>query len=87
MIEAARELCYEAGQVSNCSIAELPNCGIAELSAELAFGNFQFRSSVIEGMAGPAGFEPATLGLEIRCSIELSYGPALSSLYPRAQTD
>src|SRR5439155_24294330 len=29
-------------------------------------------------MVGPAGIEPATLGLEIRCSIRLSYGPALN---------
>src|SRR2546427_6096517 len=29
-------------------------------------------------MVGPAGLEPATLGLEIRCSIRLSYGPALN---------
>jgi hypothetical protein len=28
------------------------------------------------GMVGPAGIEPATLGLEIRCSIRLSYGPS-----------
>jgi hypothetical protein len=27
-------------------------------------------------MVGPAGVEPATLGLEIRCSIRLSYGPS-----------
>jgi hypothetical protein len=26
-------------------------------------------------VVGPAGIEPATLGLEIRCSILLSYGP------------
>jgi hypothetical protein len=29
-------------------------------------------------LVGPAGIEPATLGLEIRCSIRLSYGPALT---------
>src|SRR6266700_5862960 len=27
-------------------------------------------------MVGAAGFEPATLGLEIQCSIRLSYAPA-----------
>jgi hypothetical protein len=32
-------------------------------------------------LVGPAGIEPATVGLEIRCSIPLSYGPAgLASL-------
>ena len=31
-------------------------------------------------MVGAAGIEPATLGLEIRCSIRLSYAPGL--LYP-----
>jgi hypothetical protein len=30
-----------------------------------------------EDMVGAAGIEPATLGLEIRCSIRLSYAPAL----------
>ena len=34
------------------------------------------RSQVIE-MAGVEGLEPPTLGLEIRCSIRLSYTPAL----------
>ena len=32
-------------------------------------------SSVQAGMVGAAGIEPATLGLEIRCSIRLSYAP------------
>jgi hypothetical protein len=31
-------------------------------------------------MVGAAGIEPATLGLEIRCSIRLSYAPALCSV-------
>ena len=30
---------------------------------------------VIESVVGPEGIEPPTLGLEIRCSIRLSYGP------------
>ena len=33
-------------------------------------------------MVGPAGLEPATLGLEIRCSIRLSYGPQQVNLLP-----
>ena len=34
-------------------------------------------------LVGAAGFEPATAGLEIRCSIRLSYAPSLvfSSVY------
>jgi hypothetical protein len=32
--------------------------------------------SAIQGMVGAAGLEPATLGLEIRCSIHLSYAPS-----------
>ncbi len=30
---------------------------------------------VFEYVVGPEGIEPPTLGLEIRCSIRLSYGP------------
>jgi hypothetical protein len=31
-------------------------------------------------MVGAAGIEPATVGLEIRCSIRLSYAPAILEL-------
>ena len=36
-----------------------------------------------DDVVGAAGFEPATVGLEIRCSIRLSYAPSLvfSSVY------
>src|SRR6185295_11488253 len=33
--------------------------------------------AALRKMVGAAGIEPATLGLEIRCSIRLSYAPAL----------
>ena len=41
-----------------------------------------------DSVVGPAGIEPATLGLEIRCSIRLSYGPAhnQSSIHFRIRT-
>jgi hypothetical protein len=32
-------------------------------------------------MVGAAGIEPATLGLEIRCSIRLSYAPSKSYVH------
>jgi hypothetical protein len=33
--------------------------------------------STVWSLVGAAGIEPATLGLEIRCSIRLSYAPAM----------
>ena len=37
-------------------------------------------------MVGAAGIEPATTGLEIRCSIHLSYAP-LSKIYHKLQVE
>ena len=34
-----------------------------------------------KGVARPAGFEPATCGLEVRCSIQLSYGRRAFNTY------
>ena len=33
------------------------------------------------GLVGAAGIEPATLGLEIQCSIRLSYAPKLAGFH------
>ena len=35
-------------------------------------------SRMIENVVGVEGLEPTTLGLEIRCSIQLSYTPTLT---------
>ncbi len=32
-------------------------------------------------MVGPEGLEPPTDGLEIRCSVQLSYGPAVDTIW------
>ncbi len=42
---------------------------------------------LLGGMVGAAGIEPATLGLEIRCSIRLSYAPPLLILLAREFSD
>jgi hypothetical protein len=33
-----------------------------------------------QDLVGAAGIEPATVGLEIRCSIRLSYAPVLTNV-------
>jgi hypothetical protein len=44
----------------------------APLIAQFLTGRF--------GVVGAAGIEPATVGLEIRCSIRLSYAPILFTM-------
>jgi hypothetical protein len=39
-----------------------------------------FSLQLVEIMVGAAGIEPATVGLEIRCSIRLSYAPILTNV-------
>ena len=36
------------------------------------------------GVARPAGLEPATYALEVRCSIQLSYGRVTGRVLPRS---
>ncbi len=44
------------------------------LGERVAEKNSRWRQSGSNGMATPAGFEPATVRLEGECSIQLSYG-------------
>ena len=43
-------------------------------------GEWHERATLVDKLVGPAGIEPATAGLEIRCSIRLSYGPKVFTL-------
>ena len=43
------------------------------------FGRPQIGSNSLKTLVGAAGLEPATLCLEGRCSIRLSYAPAMDS--------
>ena len=54
-------------------------CSPPTLRSNGQTGNGTNGGFVYNFLVGPAGIEPATLGLEIRCSIRLSYGPSEKS--------
>jgi hypothetical protein len=55
------------------------NPGLYQLS--YAHHLFFFQPDTTWKMARPAGLEPATVGLEIRCSVRLSYGRMRKALF------
>ena len=54
------------------------NPGLYQLS--YAHHIFLLRLTLLKRMVRPAGFEPATLGLEGRCSIQMSYGRLINNV-------
>jgi hypothetical protein len=52
-------------------------CSPLTLRSDRRGGNGTNGGVLWHNLVGPAGVEPATLGLEIRCSIRLSYGPVV----------
>jgi hypothetical protein len=55
-------------------------CSVATLRPIAGTGNGTKVRLPWNELVGPAGIEPATLGLEIRCSIRLSYGPIMQAV-------
>ena len=55
---------------------------IKELNEHRIINAFCSRYNLSRQMARPAGFEPATLGLEGRCSIQMSYGRTVPEKTP-----
>jgi hypothetical protein len=49
-------------------------------------GKTEHTTTTVDATTRPAGFESATYGLEIRCSIQLSYGRSNSQVLPNITT-
>jgi hypothetical protein len=53
-------------------------CSVSTLTFLWPVWEWHESAVTYHNLVGPAGVEPATLGLEIRCSIRLSYGPKVA---------
>jgi hypothetical protein len=65
---------YQLSYAHHCCFCSYPNSAFCVLPKVNTHRSFSVCEKSQAELARPAGLEPATTGLEIRCSIRLSYG-------------